>query len=258
MKILWGALAAALGMLLPLPAIAADRAATGDDVAIDWVISRESIDTSSVENEFVHQAKWDFKVVPDRLFLVVVDVVAEDGRKLAAKGQEFYSARGKTIIACTIEKGGSKAHLSARSNICVEDIDLDGKFDRAFSGKYRKDLQAVSLQDEIAIQPIRLQKAEPASASKVIDGRLWATAAIDHEVRLEFFVGKGPFMKWCDIPGGKEPGKAPVAFECGLPGLRIAIEDPSADRKARRLTINVPDKPVAIVFERTSVYFAAY
>ena len=243
--------AALVSLFVSMPAAA-------ETMVIDWVISKEAIANSTQKNDFPHQVRWDFVASPKASYRSTNSISAPSGAKLLTGGEELHAVRGVRTRACTVAKSRDRAFASSKGSVCLADTDGDGSFDTAYTGKFRKDQRTVFSQSTIQIQPLAIADAVEAVAAPQIKGRLWVTAAIDHKVRMEFFVGSGPYMKHCTIPGGSRPSEGPVVFDCGIPGLGVRVDNPSAERRDRQVSVTLPDRPIALTFSPQGVFFWPY
>lgn len=98
-----------------------------NEFQIDWMLSQKDLSVAASKQPG-RSARYDFRLLPSKLFVSDDEIVAVDGTKLLPAGSQLYAMTGPAFAVCS-QRAAKAPFAAAKKRICFRDDDGDGSLD---------------------------------------------------------------------------------------------------------------------------------
>lgn len=98
-----------------------------NEFQIDWMLSQNDLALASSKQPS-RNVRYDFRLLPSRLYVSDEDIAAVDGTKLLPAGSQLYAMTGPAFAVCS-QRAAKAPFAGAKKRICFRDDDGDGSLD---------------------------------------------------------------------------------------------------------------------------------
>lgn len=227
-----------------------------NEFQIDWMLSQNDLSLAGAKQTTGRSARYDFRLLPSKLFVSEDEVVAADGTKLLPAGSQLFAMTGPAFAVCS-QRAAKAPYAGAKKRICFRDDDGDGSLDSFWM---RTPIQQalgkgewLIMNSEVPakrgrVSPLKLRSISPDLAE--VTGELSLSFALNDNgtVAGSIWVRNGGIFSGSCVPVQRVATNVSAQY-CLVRDLIVqGIDFASPNKDERRLSVLFPQRDVKVRF----------